>query len=126
VTTASPAGPAGDLWAALCHTRIIRMALEVIWQEADSLDDDGPVTPTPAVRTALVTIAGWLDNAESAELRASQLTRHHLAIRPISLTRPPSTDVLAAITAAIATLDHHGLVITTDDDDWSSSEDRHP
>jgi hypothetical protein len=102
--------PADDLGNALYQARMIRFGLEAAWQAIDTLP--GTMAPTPHVRTALRTIADWLEHTEAGQLRDLLTTRTHAILLPVSLLNPPAPDDMKAITTAIAVLNTHGLVIT--------------
>ena len=104
--------PADHLGMALHFYRMIRLGLEAMWNALEGLPDE--IDIDPAVRPAVATIAGWLDKIEEGELRDTLMTRNYTIIRPVSLVRPPSPRDLADITAAIATLNGHALIIASE------------
>jgi hypothetical protein len=105
--------PGEELGLTLNSTRMIRLGLDAMWYAVDSLPDEAAATA--AVRQALLTISQWLEQAERTALRDGQLTRQYLLIRPVNLASPPSAQSMAQITAAVSTLDGHGLIVTDND-----------
>jgi hypothetical protein len=93
------------LGTALVETAMVRLGLEALWSNLP------PDFETDAVRGALWHIHERLCATEIASLREHGMTRRYLLIIPISPLNPPPPAALAQITAAIRTLDDHGLLI---------------
>ena len=84
-------------------TRVLRLALNVLW---NGLPDE--VAATGPVYDALAEVHDWINQAESAELRARGLPEHYLIIRPLSPLTPPQAR--EKIAAAIRTLTELGML----------------
>ncbi|HEX4831442.1 MAG TPA: hypothetical protein VH478_10155 [Trebonia sp.] len=102
--------PDDELGDALHRTSMIRLALDAMWLTVDELPDDADA-PDP-VRHGLSAIGEWLHQQEAEALRRSGLIRQYLVIHPVSLSSPPPAEAMAEITAAVRTLERHGLIIT--------------
>jgi hypothetical protein len=84
-------------------TRVLRLALNVLW---DGLPDE--MTAAGSVYDALAAIHDWINEAESAELRARGLAEHYLIIRPLSPVSPPQA--MEKIATAVRTLAELGML----------------
>jgi hypothetical protein len=93
------------LGIALDETVMVRLGLEVLWNNLP------PDIETGDLRGALWHIHERLCEAEIIRLRKHGMTRRYLIIIPVSPMNPPGPEAMAQITAAIRTLDDHGLII---------------
>jgi hypothetical protein len=93
------------LGIALDETVMTRLGLEALWNNLP------PDIEADDVRGALWRIHERLCEAEIARLRKHGMTRRYLISIPVSPLNPPTPEAMAQITAAIRTLDDHGLII---------------
>jgi hypothetical protein len=87
-----------DVSSSLESTRLMRLALNVLWNELDELP--GQMTTEP-VHDALASIHDRVNEIESASLRRSGRAEHYLIIRPVSPVSPPPPQIMEKITAAV-------------------------
>jgi hypothetical protein len=99
-----------DVSSALESTRLLRLALNVLW---DGLPSD--MSMTGPVRDALESIHDRLNQVEAGGLRRYGLAEHYLIIRPISPVNPPPTEIMEKITAAVRTLAELGMLAGQND-----------
>jgi hypothetical protein len=92
------------------HPVVARMALEVLWNQfaATVPGDLGP--EEQAVNDAICSMHEMLWRREMEAVASTALTAHFLIIRPVNPMNMPGPEETAAIAAAIATLDSHGLI----------------
>jgi hypothetical protein len=98
-----------DVSSALESTRLMRLALNVLW---DGLPGDMTTGP---VRDALQSIHDRITQIEAADLRRYGLAEHYLIIRPVSPASPPPPETMARITAAVRTLADLGMLAGQND-----------
>ena len=84
-------------------TRVLRLALNVLW---NGLPDE--MGASGSVHDALAAVHDWINQAESAELRARGAAEHYLIIRPLSPLTPPQA--MEKTAAAIRTLAELGML----------------
>jgi hypothetical protein len=98
--------------SALESTRLMRLALNVLWNGLDELPDD--TTSGPA-GDALASIHDRINTIESTNLRRFGQAEHYLVIRPISPASPPPPEIMEKITAAVRTLAELGMLAGQND-----------
>ena len=86
-------------------TRLLRLALNVLWNELP------PGTNTEPVHDALLSIHDRITEIETGELRMWGVPEHYLIIRPVSPVSPPPPEIMEKITAAVRTLTELGMVV---------------
>lgn len=94
-----------DLLAALELTRILQLALDVLWGNMPG------GLATESVRGAFCEIDERLRKATLANLRRGVLPRDYLIVSPINPMNPPDREDMEKVTAALRTLDQLGLII---------------
>lgn len=94
---------------ALNETRILRLALNVLYDQLSFAIVAGPV------EDLFCQIHEHLTETETTALERSGLAEHYLIIRPISPVSPPAPDVMQEITAAIQTLKAHDMLVQAPD-----------
>lgn len=95
-----------SLLAALEPTRLLRHALDVLWENLPT----GLQTST--IRAALYEIDERLREATLADLRRGVFSRDYFVVSPINPMNPPSPEDMEKVAAALRTLDDLGLIIT--------------
>lgn len=95
-----------SLRAALEPTRILRHALDALWENLPARME------TDAVHAALNEIDQRLRASTLADLRQGMLSRDYFIISPINPMNPPSPQDMEKMAAALRTLDDLGLIIT--------------
>jgi hypothetical protein len=98
-----------EVSSALESTRLMRLALNVLWDGLPNGVSTGPV------RDALESIHDQITRAESAELRRLGLAEHYLIIRPVSPVSPPPPETLRKISTAVRTLAELGMLAGQND-----------
>jgi hypothetical protein len=98
-----------EVSSALESTRMLRLALNVLW---DGLPDGMTTGP---VREALETIHDQINQAESADLCRFGLAEHYLIVRPISPVSPPPPEIQGRISTAVRTLAELGMLAGQND-----------
>lgn len=96
---------ADEVSAALEPARVLRLALNVLW---DGLPDR--VSRGPA-REALEAVCRHLNEVEEAALRRSGLAGYYLIVRPVSLVSPPPPETMERIADAVSTLAGLGMLV---------------
>jgi hypothetical protein len=86
-------------------TRVLRLALNVLW------NDLPPGTDTEPVHEALTYIHDRITAIETDELRLFGIAEHYLVIQPVSPVSPPPPEIMEKITAAVRTLTKLGMVV---------------
>jgi hypothetical protein len=104
-----------DISSALESTRLLRLALNVLW---DGLPEG---MTTGQVREALETIHKRINEIEAAGLRRWGLAEHYLIIRPLSLASPPPPQIMDKITTAVRTLADLGMLAGQNDAGYRDS-----
>lgn len=94
-----------DLLAALEHTRVLQLALDVLWGNMPG------GLATESVRAAFCEIDERLRKTTLANLRRGGLPRDFLIVRPINPMNPPGPEDIEKVTTALRTLDQLGLLI---------------
>lgn len=94
---------------ALNETRILRLALNVLYDNLSSDIVDGPV------EDIFCKIHDHLSEAETSALVRFGLAEHYVIIRPISPARPPEPAAMKEIAAAINTLEEHDMLVQSPD-----------
>ena len=98
-----------EVSSALESTRMLRLALNVLWDGLPNGMSTGPI------RDALETIHDQISEAESADLRRFGLAEHFDIVRPVSPVSPPPPQVTDNITAAVRTLAEKGMLAGQND-----------
>jgi hypothetical protein len=98
-----------DIQGALKDTRLLRLALEVLW---NSLPPD---METDGTQEALWGIVQKIGEAELRALSASGLNRQYVIIKPLDMTKVPDPGTLRKISEAIRVLADCGLILPTSD-----------
>jgi hypothetical protein len=101
-----------DISSTLNSTRVLRLALNVLW---DSLDSLPPDTDSGPVGDALKSVHNRINEIETAGLRLWGQAEHYLIIRPISPVSPPPPEVMEKITGAVRTLAELGMIAGQND-----------
>ena len=96
---------ADDVSATLESTRVLRLALNVLW---DGLSLDAETGPVPETLTS---IHNRINKTEATGLRTWGQAEHYLIIRPISPVSPPPPEIMEKITAAVRTLAQLGMLV---------------
>ena len=86
-------------------TRVVRLALNVLWTDMPLGADTQPV------QDALTSIHDHITAIETGELRMFGIAEHYLIIRPVSPVSPPPPEIMEKITAAVRTLTELGMVV---------------
>jgi len=94
-----------DVSSPLESTRVLRLALNVLWSDLP------PGSDTEPVHEALTSIHDRITAIETGELRLWGLAEHYLIIRPVSPISPPPPETMEKITAAVRTLTELGMVV---------------
>ncbi len=101
-----------EVSSSLESTRVLRLALNVLW------DNLPPGTETEPVHDALAGIHDRITAIETGELRMFGLAEHYLIIRPVRPVSPPPPEILEKITAAVRTLTELGMVVEQHDAEY--------
>lgn len=99
-----------DVTAALESTRLLRLALNTLWNQLP-----GDLDQADLVRDALEAIHDRINEVESVGLRRYGIAEHYLIIRPVSLVSLPPPQTLEKITAAVRTLAELGMLAGQND-----------
>lgn len=94
-----------ELAHVLGETRVLRLALNVLW---DNLPGNAP-------GEAFTKIHESLTKAETRALREHGFAEHYVVIRPFSPVRLPDAEAMEEITSAIRTLRRHGMLVQASD-----------
>jgi hypothetical protein len=92
--------------------RVLRLALNVLWDSLDSLPPDADSGP---VGDALKSVHDRINVIEADGLRLSGHAEHYLVIRPISPVSPPPPETMEKITGAVRTLAELGMLAGQND-----------
>lgn len=95
---------ADEISSVLEPTRILRLALEVLW---GSVPAD---METDAIQKALNEIHEGICARELKGLLASGINRQYTIIRPFDMMKLPDSESMRRIAGAIQVLDDHGLI----------------
>ncbi len=101
-----------DAWevsGAVDSTRVLRLALNVLW---DGLP--GPVV-RGVVLDGLEAVHRHLSDVEAASLRESGVAEYYMIVRPVSLVSPPPAESAQRIAEAVRTLASFGMLVGQDD-----------
>ncbi len=99
---------ADEASAALESTRILRLALNALWNGLDGLPPDAVTGPVPE---ALTSIHDRINEIEAPRCAPGDAREHYLIIRPISPVSPPPPQIMEKITAAVRTLAELGMLV---------------
>jgi hypothetical protein len=98
----------GNISSTLESTRLLRLALNVLWDGWDGLPSDAN---TQAVREMLPIIHDRINAIEIDGLRLWGQAEHYVIIRPISPASPPPPEIMEKITGAVRTLAELGMLV---------------
>jgi hypothetical protein len=94
-----------DVSSPLESTRVLRLALNVLWSNMP------PDMDTEPVHDALRSVHDRITEIETGALRRFGVAEHYLIIRPVSPVSPPPPEVMERVTAAVRTLIELGMVV---------------
>ena len=94
-----------DVSSPLESTRVLRLALSVLW---DNLPSE---MNTEVMHDTLMSIHDRITGIEIDALSMFGTAEHYLIIRPVSPVSPPSPEIMEKITAAVRTLIELGMVV---------------
>jgi hypothetical protein len=94
-----------DVSAPLESTRVLRLALNVLWDRLSPEAETGPLFEV------LTSIHDRINAKENDELRLLGMAEHYLIIRPVSPVSPPPPEIMEKIAAAVRTLTELGMVV---------------
>jgi hypothetical protein len=101
-----------EISATLFDTRVMRLALEVMW---DRMTQYTKPEQHQGQTSVLVDLDKKIRDMELAVLRDKGLAKEFLIIRPLSPISPPPPETIQKISAAIRTLADLGLLVGQDD-----------
>jgi hypothetical protein len=94
-----------ELGAALDSTRVLRLALNILWDHL----------PSGIPQGAFTEIHDRLTEDETRALTQCGFAEHYVVIRPFSPLRLPEEKTMKEITSAIRTLHRHGMLVQAPD-----------
>lgn len=101
-----------DISAALFSTRVMRLALEVMWYR---MSEDMRLEQWQGQAHILHDLDKKIRDAELTVLRDQGLAQEFLIIRPLSPLSPPPPETIQKISVAIRTLAELGMLVGQDD-----------